>query len=222
MKHRSHTGFTLIEVTMALTLLAVMLGMLFAGLRTAARAWDSGSARAERADQLALSAGFVRRELASAFPWRFKDPLSVRLAFEGDAEGVRFVSMRPADLGGGGLAFVSFHFEPGSGSAGGRMLMRRALASAGEPDFTSLDASTPFTVLDGVESIRFSYFGAESDTQAPTWSDRWRAPQRLPSHVRLAIKLPLFELPDFVVALRVAEEAGCVESAFQRNCVPRR
>lgn len=102
------------------------------------------------------------------------------------------------------------------------MLMRRALASAGESDFASLDASTPFTVLDGVESIRFSYFGAENDTQAPTWSDRWQAPQRLPSHVRLAIKLPLVELPDFIVALRVAEEAGCVESAFQRNCVPRR
>ena len=222
MTRRTHTGFTLVEVTMALTLLAVMLGMLFAGLRTAARAWDAGSARGDRADQLSLSTTFMRRELASAFPWRFKDSTAVRLAFEGDGEGVRFVSMRPADLGGGGLAFVSFRFEPGTGREPGRLVMRRTLAAAAEADFTSLDSSKPFTVLEGVESVRFSYFGAENDTNAPAWSDVWRFPQRLPMHVRMSARLDTITVPDVVVALRVAEEAGCIESAFQRNCVPRR
>lgn len=207
---------------MALTLLAVMLAMLFAGLRTAARAWDAGSARSDRADQLALSTLFLRRELSSAFPWRFKDSTAVRLAFEGDGQGVRFVSMRPADLGGGGLAFVSFRYEPGLGREAGSLVMRRTLAAAGEADFTSLDASKPFKVLDGVESLQFSYFGAENDSAVPTWLDVWRFPQRLPTHVRISAKLESMTLPDIVVALRVAEEAGCVESGFQRNCVPRR
>lgn len=222
MRRRARAGFTLVEVTLALTLLAVMLALLFAGLRTAARAWDAGSARADRADQVSLTATFLRRELSSAFPWRFKDSTTVRLAFEGDAEGVRFVSMRPADLGGGGLAFVSFRLERGAGREAGKLVMRRTLAAAGEADFTPLDGSKPFTVLEGVESVRFSYFGAENDASAPAWVEAWRFPQRLPTHVRLSATLESMVLPDMVVALRIAEEGGCIEVNFQRNCVPRR
>jgi len=215
-------GFTLIEVTMALMLLAVMLSMLFAGLRTAARAWDAGSARGDRADQLALATTFLRRELSAAFPWRFKDSTLVRRAFEGDSESVRFVSMRPAELDGGGLAFVSFAFERGSGREPGRLVMRRALAVAAEPDFTPLDAAKSFVLLEDVESVRFGYYGSETDAQPLEWFDRWKFPQRLPTHVRLSARLASGELPDLVVAMRIAEESGCIEASFQRNCVPRR
>lgn len=219
---RRARGFTLVEVTLALTLLAVMLAMLFAGLRLAARAWDSGSARSDRADQLALTTGFLRRELALAFPWRFRDASAVRLAFNGSASDVKFVSMRPADLGGGGLAFVSFQYEGASGPQGGRLVMRRSLAAAGDSDFSAVDAAEAFTLLEGIESLRFSYYGAENDIQAPAWSDTWQYPQRLPSHVRLEARLLSTPVPDVVVALRLGEEAGCVESGFQRTCVPRR
>lgn len=215
-------GFTLIEVTVALTLLAAMLAMLFAGLRTAARAWDAGSARGDRADQVALTTAFVRRELAASFPWRMKDPTVARLAFEGDSEGVRFVSMRPADLGAGGLAFVSVRYERGSGREGGRLVMKRVLAAAAESDFSTLDAAKGFTILEDVEAVRFSYYGADSDTASPAWADQWQGSRRLPTHVRMKARLGSVELPEMVVALRVGEEAGCVEAGFQRDCVPRR
>ncbi len=47
-------------------------------------------------------------------------------------------------------------------------------------------------------------------------------PQRLPSHVRLVMKTGDTPLPEIVVALAIGEEAGCYETSFQRNCVPRR
>jgi general secretion pathway protein J len=216
-------GFTLLETVIALTLLAAMLAMLFAGLRTGIRAWDAGSGRGDRADQVLLAWSFVRKELTAAFPWRFKDPLSVKLAFKGERERLRFVSMRPAEIGGGGLAFVSFEFEPSRGrEKGGRLVMRRAYAAAESRDFASVDEAEKFTILDDVTAVRFEYFGAENDTVSPSWSDKWDFPQRLPSHVRLEAKLGEEQLPPMVVALRVGEEAGCYESSFQRTCVPRR
>lgn len=220
---RAATGFTLIETVVALTLLAVMLAMLFAGLRTGIRAWDSGSGRGDRADQVLLAWSFVRKELTAAFPWRLKDPLSVRLAFKGERERLRFVSMRPAEIGGGGLAFVSFEFEPPRGAGGsGRLVMRRSFAAAENRDFAPVDEAEKFALLEGVSVARFEYYGAENDTMPPAWSDKWDYPQRLPSHVRLAVKLGEEKLPDMVVALRIGEEAGCYESSFQRVCVPRR
>lgn len=220
---RGARGFTLLETVIALTLLAVMLAMLFAGLRMGIRAWDAGSGRGDRADQALLTWSFVRKELTAAFPWRFKDPLAVKLAFRGERERLRIVSMRPAEIGGGGLAFVSFEFEPPRGtSEPGRLVMRRAFAAAGHTDFSAVETAEKFTILEGVSTVRFEYFGAENDATSPAWSDRWEFPQRLPSHVRLKVKLGEEPLPDMVVAMRLGEEAGCYESSFQRICVPRR
>lgn len=220
---RANGGFTLLETVVALTLLAVMLGMLFAGLRMGARAWEAGTGRGDRADQVLLAYSFLRKELSAAFPWRFKDPMTVRLAFAGEREALRFVSMRPADLGGGGLAFVAFSFEPGTGAQkAGRLVMRRALADSAHGDFAAVDGAEKFALLDGVSAARFEYFGAENDSANPAWSDRWDFPARMPSHVRLRIELGEEKLPEMVVALRIGEEAGCYESSFQRHCVPRR
>jgi general secretion pathway protein J len=221
-RHRE-AGFTLLEMVVALVLLATMLGLLFGGLRLGIRAWESGTTRGDRADQLLLTFSFVRKELTAAFPWRFKDPLSVKLAFKGERDRLRFVSMRPAEIGGGGLAFVSLEFDGarGAGTAG-RLVMRRTLAATDAKDFEALDSAEGFTLAEGITAAQFDYFGAENDTNKPDWSDRWDFPQRLPSHVRLRLKLGEEALPDLVVALKLGEEAGCYESSFQRVCVPRR
>jgi general secretion pathway protein J len=222
-RRRREAGFTLLETVVALVLLATMLGLLFGGLRLGVRAWESGTTRGDRADQLLLTFSFVRKELTAAFPWRFKDPLSVKLAFKGERDRLRFVSMRPAEIGGGGLAFVSFEFESAGGAGNaGRLVMRRALAAADAKDFDALDKAEKFTLAEGITAVQFEFFGAENDTSKPDWSDRWDYPQRLPSHVRMQLKLGEEALPDFVVALKLGEEAGCYESSFQRVCVPRR
>lgn len=207
---------------MALTLLAAMLAMLFGGLRAGVRAWDAGADRGDRADQILLTAAFARKELTAAFPWRFKDPLAVKLAFRGEREAIRFVSMRPAEIGGGGLSFVSFVFEPGRGTAFGRLVMRRAFAGSEATDFSTVDAAESFVLLEGVKAAHFFYFGSENDVIVPSWDDKWEHDQRIPTHVRLELWLGEVRLPDIVVALQLGEEAGCLESSFQRVCVPRR
>ena len=216
-------GFTLLEVVVALTLLAAMLLLLFAGLRLGVRSWDAGVERGDKSDQMLLASSFMRKELTAAFPWRFKDPLSVKLAFKGERRSLRFVSMRPAEIGGGGLAFVAFDYDGARAQEkSGRLVMRRTLAAADAKDFDALDPIEKFTLMEGVTDLQFEFYGAENDTNTPMWADHWDYPQRLPSHVRLTMKMGEEKLPEIVVALRLGEEAGCYESSFQRTCVPRR
>lgn len=216
-------GFTLLEVVVALTLLSGLLLLIFSGLRLGVRSWDAGALRGDKSDQMLLASSFVRKELTAAFPWRFKDSLAVKLAFKGEKQSLRFVSMRPAEIGGGGLAFVAFDFDPAKAQeTGGRLVMRRTLAAAEAKDFDALDSIEKFTLMDGVTDVQFEFYGAENDTNTPLWADHWDYPQRLPSHVRLTMKAGDEKLPEIVVALKLGEEAGCYESSFQRTCVPRR
>ena len=130
----------------------------------------------------------------------------------------------PAEIGGGGLAFVSFEFEPGRGSG------EAAGSSCGAPsrrpgDRTSrrVDAAEAFALLEGVTAARFEYFGAENDTASRPGATSGSYPQRLPSHVRLAAQARRGRTSRrWSWRCGIGEEAGCYESSFQRNCVPRR
>ena len=216
-------GFTLIELVVALTILGVMMVLLYAGLSFAMRSWDAGDAVGRTAADRRIGEAFVRRELGDLFPMRWKDPTTLRLAFEGAKDHMRFVSSRPAGVSIGGLSLVSLEVA-GDARAGERhLVMRRALPDDAAENFDPLDQVEATVVLAGVDSVSFQYFGAESDFTDPKWVDEWAFPTRIPMLVRLHMhRTDGSELPDMVVRTMLGEEAGCLENSFQRLCRPRR
>ena len=60
--HRS-AGFSLLEVLLAITLLAVLLAGAMGGIRAATRAMHSGEQNIERTNRLRVAQEFIRREL---------------------------------------------------------------------------------------------------------------------------------------------------------------
>ena len=220
---RAARGFTLIELVIALTLLAAMMTMLYSGVSFAMRAWDAGELHARRTVDLRISENFLRRELSEIFPMRWKDPLTLRFAFKGESNRLRFVSSRPAGLSEGGLALVGMELESQPGTRSKRLVMRRALPDESAKDFGPLDQAKGTVLSPDVEDVRFSYFGAENDVSSAAWVDEWEFPGKLPMLVRIKVKAADGrELPDFVTRVVVSEEAGCLESTFQRGCRPRR
>lgn len=218
---RSAGGFTLIEVVLALALLAAMLGMAWGGLGFALRGWDSGDAQGRRAVDLQLAQNFLRRELAEVFPMRWKDPMKLRLAFEGDAKGMRFVSTRAAGAGTGGLSLVGLEVVQGE-ERRRNLVMRRAMVDDKATDFKTLEASEATLLVANVESVTFGYFGAENDFNDPKWNEEWTYAGRIPQMVRVQVKpADGSEVPDIVARVMLGEEAGCLENAFQRVCRPR-
>ncbi|MGZ8995206.1 MAG: prepilin-type N-terminal cleavage/methylation domain-containing protein [Rhodospirillales bacterium] len=60
----SEAGFTLLELLAALTVLAVLMAMMFGGLRFGARVWESGDEGLRGLSELQTAAGFIRRQIA--------------------------------------------------------------------------------------------------------------------------------------------------------------
>jgi general secretion pathway protein J len=222
MKARAQSGFTLIELVVAMVLLGVMMVLLYQGLTFALRSWDAGDANGRRAADRRLGENFLRREVVEVFPMRWKDPAMLRYAFDGGRDVLRFVSSRPAGIAQGGLALVSLGVEadPKDNSKG--LVMRRALADADAASFASLDAAEPSILVPDVASVTFSYFGAENDFAEPKWTDQWNYQSRMPSMIRVRMQgTGGSSLPDVLIKVMVGEEAGCFEAALQRGCRPR-
>ena len=154
---------------------------------------------------------------------RWKDPMTLKFAFEGERDHMRFVSSRPAGITQGGLSLVAIEvLDEGGGSRARNLVMRRAMPDDEQKSFAPLESVQPTLLIAGVDSVTFEYFGAENDFNAPQWTDSWKWPNRMPEMVRLRIRAIDGPLPEMIVRLNLGEEAGCLENAFQRNCRPRR
>jgi general secretion pathway protein J len=224
MRRRVQSGFTLVEVVIAMVLLGSMMLLLYSGLAFSLRSWDAGDANGRRVADWRIAENFLRREVSEVFPLRWKDANFVKFAFEGERDHMRFVSSRAAGVSLGGLSLVGLDLEAGVDARAPRnLVMRRAMASDDVNDFRPLDDAQRSILVAGVDSVEFSYFGSENDFTEPVWSDDWKFPARMPQMVRMRLRVPGGDvLPEVVIKIMTGEEAGCLENAFQRQCRPRR
>ena len=197
------TGFTLLELLIAMTLLGMILVLLFGGLRLGVRSWDASQQQVDSLNSVRSLENFLRRELSLTYPYLWKNVPGQRVAFLGERNKLSFVAQLPSRVGGGGLYVISVELEQRAKVQ--RIVWRHLPVSSQMQDFSAL-AETPALVLaaselGGVEEISLTYFGQENESAAPRWLDRWENSTRLPMLIRVQVKLSNnSQWPDFVVA----------------------
>jgi general secretion pathway protein J len=90
-------GFTLVEVMLAVSILAVIVLLATAALRVGLRAWEVGQRRVELQQEARALVEVVGEALAGASPYEGRLGLNPErvLLFEGEPEEVRFVTSAP-------------------------------------------------------------------------------------------------------------------------------
>jgi general secretion pathway protein J len=221
MTRHSQQGFTLIELTVALVLVALIGSVLYGSLSLAGDSWNRGEAKTQRVAEMRSAEDFLRRTLTSQHPLRFQKVVEKPLYFLGLSDSLSYVAALPARAGGG---MYYFKLAAVGDGANGRLLLSRVVPDYNAQALPSFD-NAPSTVLaDGVGSVRFGYFGRDpgsADTVSPTWRDRWDDPQRLPDLIRIDVSLADGSpWPTLVVEPRVAPETGCATwNPAQRRCL---
>ena len=197
------TGFTLLELLIAMTLLGMILVLLFGGLRLGVRSWDKSQKQVDSLNTVRSLENFLRRELSQTYPYLWKNVPGSRIAFVGERNKLNFVAQLPSRVGGGGLYQISVKLEQAANAQ--RILWKHLPVSSQMQDFSAL-AEAPEMVLaasdfGNVEEIWLTYFGQENESAVPRWLDRWENSTRLPLLIRLQVKLSNnAQWPDFVVA----------------------
>ncbi|MBA2402915.1 MAG: prepilin-type N-terminal cleavage/methylation domain-containing protein [Bradyrhizobium sp.] len=180
-RRRSEQGLTLIELLLALAILAVLTGFLAGGLSIGRRAFDADRASGVSGEtDAAIQAISSLIASALSLPAGTARPQS-GIVFDGRQATLSFMGLSEGRALRGGPHMIRLR----------RSGVDLVVDVAGSAPEVAGDAAglTPTRViaLSGVRDVRFSYFGSTNPGAAPGWQAQWLRAERLPDLVSIQI-----------------------------------
>lgn len=200
-------GFTLIEVIVAISLLAFGLALAFGAMRGAVRATEKAELVSQRGERLRAVQGFLRAQLNAALPIAYElDQETGEATFlRGTSTRLEFVGLLPGYLSRGGPYLQTF--ELARGDRGQRLLFNHQLLT---PDGALEAEREPVVLLDGIAEGSFQFRTLDAQSRAGAWQREWQAPTQLPPLIRLKVRFidGRRQWPEFVAATRLGLPFG--------------
>jgi len=169
-QHKVYNGFTLVEILIALAILAMIVASTFTIFRSSTRSWQKGDERTERYHNARTAIGKMSMEISQAVI--NENSLS---RFVGEKEDVKFISFVSTASGIFELVEVEYWLDDD------RNLMRNEDIEP-DYDFTTYDYSD--ILAEGIVLLEFSYY------DGLVWSDSWDSDTiGLPKAVSITIKV---------------------------------
>ena len=225
---KDQQGFTLIEVVLAFTLLALMLLILYSSFALGSRAEERVAVRIDANEKIRTVEGLLAGYIRSAYPYR-QATGQAGIVFAGEEEKLNFISAVSALSGERGLASITISFESDEqgngilklqetlpvrlgggedeeGSEGQKSVtLSRELQSADSPlEAVGEEGITNEVVLaEKLTRVQISYLEVTEDTEE--WLSEWDGTQKqqLPRAVRIILEAKGVEPAEWVFPIMV-------------------
>ncbi|MFP3945092.1 MAG: prepilin-type N-terminal cleavage/methylation domain-containing protein [Alphaproteobacteria bacterium] len=206
----SRAGFTLLEMLVAITLLALIALVLTGALGFGARVWETGERGSERTRVVAVQR-LLFQWLQQAEQMRMpgEDDAPLRGVFEGNPLAVRLIGVQPGIGLPGGYYLSEVYLR--ESEDGGALVLRRRFVQPVEDGLVDAapDENTgeERVLLDNVAAVDFAYFGRETAASDPAWLESWGGRLDLPALVRIRLRFEEGDgrdWPELIVPLAMA------------------
>jgi len=213
-------GFSLLEVLLAITLLALLIAGAYSGIRAAANAMRAGEAAIDRADRLRTAQEFLRHQLSRILPLSYaqNDADGTNYVFEGKDQFMRFVAPMPGYLSHGGPYVQTL--ELARGKDGLQLRFADAMLNGFDVQkFKSSDVE-PVVLLDHIRDGRFEYRTIDDQGELTNWSSDWSNPGLTPLMVRIRLNMqPGVQMPWPVLDVPLMLNAGAVRPSVRPTLI---
>jgi prepilin-type N-terminal cleavage/methylation domain-containing protein len=205
---RATRGFTLIELIISLTILALMAGIVFSALRMAVNTFDRSQIRIDKAATQRVLFEMIKRQIGSLYPVRpsagfvmasdpnqqLADPIAQMQAaqaplFDGEPDFVVFVTVAPLVLiENPGLTVVRYGLA--QNEFGDYYLGSMELRYTGQESFNLMvtaPSGKPLPLVDKLQTLSFQYYGFDQNTSSYAWFPIWRGDEMggVPEAIRI-------------------------------------
>src|SRR5882672_4385857 len=213
MKSRA-AGFTLIEMLVALALVALMSVAMLEAYRFSQRTLLQTTRVEATAHDIAGAQRLLRRLIEHAYPFESTDAgrsAGVPHGLAGDSRKLELSAPASAHLGGVGHYRYSIELTQDGALEVSWLLDRHGTPASDAPTATQHEA-----ILSGAASIAIDYLELierGSGQIEPNWRDNWIDKSDLPALVRIRVVFPpndRRQWPELIVAPRISADANCV------------
>lgn len=202
-------GFTLLEIMIALSLTAMLLTMLTAGMYGVIRDWDNNAQGLEDTLDETVAILQLERALQGAFPHSYRDPdtLARHLFFSGEPTTLSWVSTVSPQRN-AGLTAWRLYDQPGTG-----VFLQLAPALSDNPQQRLAEAEPRLLLAD--YTVEFSYLFEDLQFDR-RWRDTWDGTEllALPMAVHILLRPTrdsgLTEVLDVVAPIRTVEHRNLI------------
>jgi general secretion pathway protein J len=219
---RRARGFTLIELIVAVTLMALLSAVLFGSFRLAGKSWDTGDAHAEATSSMRLAAEFLKAQLEAQHPQRMKHIVDFPLLFAGSPTELVYAAPVPQRIQGGGVWLYRLRvMQDGEKS---ELVIDRMVPDVAAQTMPDIGGAEHSVLAENIAAVKFQYFGRDEGADLstdPTWRDHWDSKQALPLTIRIDVTPAQGTAwPTIYASPREAAEAGCHGYDYNRqHCV---
>ena len=195
------SGFTLVELIIALLILSIVMVLCGSGFRFGTRVWDVIDKQSIQMDTLQAVHGFLRKSISASLVRNqlLEDQNSSNESlFEGNAKQLHFISHSPQY----GIDDFLYAYDLYLNAKEGELVLNHQPYNATIKD-ASRDSTA--TLLTGVKFFEIKYFsGYEDDESQDDWSSNWNDDYSLPLLVKINVVFEdaSIQWPELVIQMR--------------------
>jgi prepilin-type N-terminal cleavage/methylation domain-containing protein len=169
----AQSGFTLIEVVLALTIFALMGAILYGAFSLGHSAVEKSEANSTRNQKQRAAIELLGNYIRSTFPYK-ESVQDQAVYFTGESDGVTFVSAYSQAMGGRGMARIRLGKEENGDQ---RAVLRVEETAPVRISDEGGGGSTHGVALDAdMREVRFAYLDPQGDDEK--WEERWDGRER--------------------------------------------
>jgi len=203
LKSKQQSGFTLIEIIVVMTMLALIMTMVYGAINTSRKMASKGLKRIDATNEVRVVQELVRRQVSRILPMAFKEEEGTFVIFEGDAEYIMYVSPMPGYLGKGGPHVQLIEIV---NAKGGKILQfsHWLLNDSLEQDSFDDSDQEPVVLLENIEDAEFSFMRLDEEGEPGDWETDWEEGENTPLMVKLDVDMgrgALMSFPTMEIAL---------------------
>jgi general secretion pathway protein J len=210
-----HRGFTLIEVLVALALMAMIATILLSSLQIAGHTWQRVMGSTANTEDIAQAQELLRQNLSSLYPYqRMATEVSRPPFLVSDGTSLEFSGSAPQSLTDG---MLRYQIAVSPNTAALELRSRRDRNGLSDPS-ASQWTTEPF--LSHVATLDVQFW-LKPDDLPGRWIDHWVDATEIPRLIRIEVGFPPGDhrrWPTLYIEPRVDTPANCVFDVVSRRC----